>query len=172
MRREETRLEGGGGVPPHQSELNEAARPSTPTCWKLKQKVRPEKPGHILFSTNQWVNCTRKRVVFAEARSHDQAVREAGGIRTDRQGDDTVEEVWWKRERQQVHGERQSRGARVCTKSMGWTQCGQRSGWCCPGAEPGDVAGGTAGWALSSSAGNRLWRRALKRARRVEAKKP
>ena len=39
--------------PPHQSELNEAARPSTQSCWKLEQKAKPENPGHVMFSTNQ-----------------------------------------------------------------------------------------------------------------------
>ena len=83
--------------------------------------------------------------------------------------DGTVEEVWCKRERQRAHGERQSRGARVCTKSMGWPQWGQSilggedvsvvSGWVC--AEEVEVV-----------KERRCCWMVMSRARRVAPKKP
>jgi hypothetical protein len=40
MRREEGKSKGRRRVPPHQSELNEAARRKPQTSWKIKRKSR------------------------------------------------------------------------------------------------------------------------------------
>ena len=47
------KVQGTEWVPPHQSELNEAARSRTQTCWKLKHKDNAEEPNPIMKSTNQ-----------------------------------------------------------------------------------------------------------------------
>ena len=89
---------------------------------EIKAKGQAGKTGsYHLLHQSRWELYMQKEC-FAEEEGNNQAVGQAGGIRTDRQPGDAVEEVWCQRGRQWVHGERQSRGARLCTKSMGWRQ--------------------------------------------------
>ena len=156
-------------MPPHQSELNEAARPGTEPCWKLKSKSWLDRAGETDSSNHRYGNCTCKGIVFAEGRGQDQMMRPGGGIRTDRQPGrrcqrglvETGRGYW-------VHGERQSKGGRVWRKSIGLPQWGQRIGWAGRTGEPGDVAV----WSAGEAASKRLLRSVFKRARLVGAKKP
>jgi len=113
-------------VPPHQSELNEAARPRRQTNWRLEPKSLLGMPSVITKPPRDEIIVPAKGIFSQTRAGQNRAVWQAGGMRKQRQWDCHCRVVvFGSRNRQRVQGERQSVGGSVRWKSMGWPQWGQ-----------------------------------------------
>jgi len=169
MRRRWTKSKQRGRVPPHQSELNEAARPRRQTrqfSWRLKHKSLLGPPSVITNPPRSEIIVPAKGNFSQTRAGHNRAVWQAGGMRKQRQRECHCRvALFGSRNRQQVHGERHRVGGSVRWKSMGWPQCGQSG-------EAWTSLGGSGSLSCRGLDVSRCCCRANKRGRTEAPKKP
>jgi len=129
-------------VPPHQSELNEAARPRTQTSWRLQRKSLLGLPSVITNPPINKIIVLAKGILSQRKWRQNRAVGRSGGMRTQRQRESHRRVVLFSlRRRKMAHGERHKVGGSVRWKSMGWPQWGQSGEACTSLGGKGSLSG-------------------------------